>query len=148
MKVLLIKTVEALGSTGDVVNVSPGYARNFLLPKKLALIATEGSLKMAAAMKAAAKTKEKEQSKAAEILAEKLKETILSFTVAADESGQLYGGIGEREIAAALLEKEFTIDKQQIIMPTHIKKVGEHKVEIKVLGDLHQTIVVKVQAHA
>jgi len=148
MKVLLIKTVEALGSTGEIVNVSPGYARNFLLPKKLAVLATEGSLKMAASLKAAAKVKEKEQSKAAEILAEKLKEVILSFSVAADENGQLYGGIGEREIAAALVEKEFSIERQQVIMESHIKKIGDHKVEIKVLGDIHQTVVVKVEAHA
>lgn len=148
MKVLLIKTVDTLGTPGEVVNVAPGYARNYLLPKKLAVVATAGAMKMAVSLKAAAVVKVKEQNKAAEVLAGKLKKVTLSFTVTADESGQLYGGIGEREIAAALLEKEFKIDKQQVILENHIKNLGEHKVQIKVLGEIVETITVKVDAEA
>lgn len=148
MKVLLIKTVDALGGPGEVVDVASGYARNYLLPQKLAVVATKGSLKMAVSLKAAAVTKEKEQNKAAEILAEKLRSITLEFSATADEKGQLYGGIGEREIVAALLEKKFEIDKQQVILESHIKKIGEHKVQIKVLGEIIETITVKVEAQA
>ncbi len=148
MKVLLIKSVDTLGSPGEVVNVAPGYARNYLLPQKLAVLATKGAMKMSDSLKAAAITREKELNHAAEALAAKLSEVTLSFTATADESGQLFGGIGEREIAAALLEKEFEIDKKQILLDGHIKKVGEHTVEIKVLGDLHEKITVKVEAEA
>ncbi|MCD4707760.1 MAG: 50S ribosomal protein L9 [Candidatus Sabulitectum sp.] len=148
MKVLLIKTVDSLGNPGEVVNVASGYARNYLLPKKLAIVATTGAMKMAVSLKAAAKTREKEQNKAAEALAEKLRELSLVFTATADENGHLYGGIGEREIAAALLEKKFEIDKQQILLDSHIKKLGEHKVQIKVLGEILETITVKVEAEA
>lgn len=146
MKVLLIKTVDTLGNPGEVVNVASGYARNYLLPQKLAVIATKGSMKMAVSLKAAAITREKEQNKAAEVLAEKLRDITLSFAVTADENGQLYGGIGEREISAALSEKKFEIDKQQILLDGHIKNLGEHKVQIKLLGDLLETITVKVEA--
>lgn len=81
-------------------------------------------------------------------MAAKIKAITLAFTVAADESGQLFGGIGQREIAAALLEKGFEIDKQQIVLETHIKKIGEHQVEVKILGDIHEKINVKVEAEA
>ncbi len=148
MKVLLIKTVDTLGNPGEVVNVASGYARNYLLPQKLAVLATKGSLKMADTLKAAAVVREKEQNKAAEVLAEKLRDITLLFTATADENGQLYGGIGEREIAAALLEKEFEIDRKQIIIDGHIKNIGEQKVQIKILGDLVETITVKVEAQA
>ena len=146
MKVLLIKTVDTLGNPGEVVNVASGYARNYLLPKKLAVVATKGSMKMADSLKAAAVVREKEQNKAAEVLAEKLRDVTLAFTATADESGQLYGGIGEREISAALLEKKIEIDKQQVILEGHIKKLGEHKVQIKVLAEMIETITVKVEA--
>jgi len=148
MKVLLIKTVDTLGTPGEVVNVAPGYARNYLLPHKLAVLATKGSTKMAVSLKAAAAAKAKEQNKAAEALAEKLRQLTLTFTVTADENGQLYGGIGEREIAAALLEKKFEIDKKQIVMESHIKMLGEHKTQIKIHGDIVETITVKVEAEA
>ncbi|PIE51823.1 50S ribosomal protein L9 [Candidatus Fermentibacteria bacterium] len=148
MKVLLIKTVDSLGTAGDVVTVAAGYARNYLLPKKLAVIATPGSMKMAASLKAAAEAKALEENKAAETLAAKLRETELSFSATADENGQLYGGIGEREIAAALVEKNFEIDRNQIILPAHIKNVGEHEVEIKVHGEIHEKIKVRVEAQS
>ncbi len=148
MKVLLIKTVDTLGTPGEVVNVAAGFARNYLLPQKLAVLATKGSLKMADTLKAATIAKEKELNKAAEVLAAKIKDLTLDFSAKADENGQLFGGISEREIAAALLEKDFKIDKQQIVLEAHIKNIGEHKVQIKILGELVETITVKVEAKA
>ncbi len=148
MKILLIKTVDTLGSAGDVVSVAPGYARNYLIPRKLGVIATAGSMKMAASLKAASEKKAAEENKAAEAVAAKLRDTVLSFSATADENGQLYGGIGEREIAAALTEKEFDIDRTQVILSAHIKNLGEHKVKIKVHGDIHEDVTVKVEAQA
>ncbi len=148
MKILLIKTVDTLGSAGDVVSVAPGYARNYLIPKKLGVIATAGSMKMAASLKAASEKKAAEENKAAEAVAAKLRNTVLSFSATADENGQLYGGIGEREIAAALTEKEFDIDRTQVLLSAHIKNLGEHKVQIKVHGDIHEEVTVKVEAQA
>jgi len=146
MKILLIKTVESLGTAGEVVSVAAGYARNYLLPRKLGVLATPGSMKMAASLKAAVEKKAVEENQAAKAIAAKLRDTVLSFVATADENGQLYGGIGEREIAAALVEKEFDVDRNQVIISSHIKNLGEHKVEIKVHGDIHETVVVKVEA--
>lgn len=148
MKILLIKTVDALGTAGEVVSVAAGYARNYLIPRKLGVIATPGSMKMAASLKAAAEKKTAEENKAAEAVAAKLRDTVLSFSATADENGQLYGGIGEREIAAALNDKEFDIDRNQVLLSTHIKNLGEHKVEIKIHGDIHENVTVKVEAQA
>lgn len=148
MKILLIKTVDALGTAGEVVSVAAGYARNYLIPRKLGVIATPGSMKMAASLKAAAEKKTAEENKAAEAVAAKLRDTVLSFSATADENGQLYGGIGEREIAAALNDKEFDIDRNQVLLSAHIKNLGEHKVEIKIHGDIHENVTVKVEAQA
>lgn len=146
MKILLTKNVDSLGSAGEVVNVAPGYARNYLLPRNLGVIATPGSMKMAESLKAAAEKKVLEESRAAEAIVQRLAAEELSFSAAADENGQLYGGIGEREIAAALSERDFDVDRNQVLMPSHIKEVGEHRVEIKVHGEIHGHVTVKVKA--
>jgi large subunit ribosomal protein L9 len=146
MKVLLTKTVDNLGEAGEVVNVSPGYARNFLLPRNLAVKCTPGAMKMAESYRAKSREKQDLVSAEARETAVKLGATELAFSATADGSGQLYGGIGEREITLALEEKGFQIDKKQVIMDSHIKMVGEYKVDIKVFGDLHGTVTVKVTA--
>lgn len=148
MKVLLIKAVDTLGTPGQVVDVAAGYARNYLLPQKLAILATKGTMKMSASLKKAADLKAQELANEATALAAKLKDITLLFTAAADENGQLFGGISEREIAAALIEKKFDIDKKQIVLDAHIKNVGEHSVKIKIHGDIHENIAIKVDAEA
>jgi large subunit ribosomal protein L9 len=148
MKVLLTKNVEGLGSAGQVVTVAQGYARNYLLPKKMAVMATAGSMKMAESLKAAAVARAKEQTNAAEAVAAKLRETVLEFKAVADENGQLYGGIGEREIAAALTELNIPTDRKQVLVDSHIKSIGEYQVEIKIHGDVHEKVTVKVGAEA
>ena len=148
MKVLLTKNVEGLGSAGQVVTVAQGYARNYLLPKKMAVMATAGSMKMAESLKAAAVARAKEQTNAAEAVAAKLRETVLEFKAVADENGQLYGGIGEREIAAALTQLNIPTDRKQVLVDSHIKSIGEYQVEIKIHGDVHEKVTVKVGAEA
>lgn len=146
MKVLLTKTVDTLGEAGEVVNVSPGYARNFLLPRNLAVNCTPGAMKMAESYRAKAREKKDLVSAEARETAGRLQGTVLSFAVTADSSGQLYGGIGEREITQALEEKGFRFDKKQVLLNSHIKQVGEYEVEIKVFGDLHGKVTVKVSS--
>lgn len=144
MKVLLTKTVDTLGEAGEVVNVSPGYARNFLFPRNMAVSCTAGAMKMAESYRVKAREKKDLISAEARETAGRLQGTVLNFSVTADGSGQLYGGIGEREITQALEEKGFKFDRKQIILDSHIKKVGEYEVEIKVFGDLHGKVTVKV----
>lgn len=128
MKVLLTKTVESLGEAGELVNVSPGYARNFLFPRKLAVEATQGAMKMAETFKVKAMARKDQATAEAREIASRLQDTVLTFNVTADDSGQLYGGIGEREIVQALSDKGFNFDRKQILVDSHIKKTGEYQV--------------------
>lgn len=144
MKVLLTKTVDTLGEAGEVVTVSPGYARNFLYPRSLAVPCTPGAMKMASTYRAKAKEKKDLVNAEARETAAKLEGMVITLQGTADSAGQLYGGIGEREIMQALEEKGFRFDKKQIILPSHIKQVGEFEVQIKVFGDLHGKVTVKV----
>ncbi len=144
MKVLLTKTVDTLGDAGAVVNVSPGYARNFLFPRNLAVSCTTGAMKMADTYKAKAREKQDQVNAEAKETAAKLQGTVITLMATADGSGQLYGGISEREILIALEEKGFKFDRKQIVLDSHIKQLGEYEVQVKVFGDLHGKVTVKV----
>lgn len=144
MKVLLTKTVDTLGEAGEVVNVSPGYARNYLYPNNFAVVCTPGAMKMASTYRAKAKEKKDLVSAEAREIAARLEGTVIKLQATADSAGQLYGGIGEREITQALEEKGFKLDKKQIILDNHIKQIGEFEVQVKVFGDLHGKVTVKV----
>ncbi len=146
MKVMLTKTVETLGEAGEVVNVAPGYARNYLFPKKLAVEATTGAMKMAEIYKAKAKAKKDLATAEAMEVASRLQETALTLGVTADDTGQLYGSITEREIAQALEEKGFSLDRKQILLDSHIKQIGEYRIEVKVLGDIRGEVTLKVES--
>lgn len=146
MKVLLTKTVDNLGEAGEVVNVSPGYARNFLLPRNLAVKCTPGAMKLAESYRAKARARQDMADAEARETARKLETLELTFTATADASGQLYGSIGEREITQALEEKGIRIDRKQVLMESHIKQTGDHRVGIRVHGDLQGTVTVKVEA--
>jgi large subunit ribosomal protein L9 len=115
MKVLLTKTVESLGEAGELVNVSPGYARNFLFPRKLAVEATQGAMKMAETFKVKAMARKDQATAEAREIASGFR-IGSHLNVTADDSGQLYGGIGEREIVQALSDKGFNFDRKQILV--------------------------------
>lgn len=130
MKVILLQDVENIGKKNDIKNVADGYARNFLLPKKLAIIATEQ------AIEDLEKQKESEAQQA-EIELKKTEETVaqidgLEFEIIEkiDESGKLYGSINELRIAKILKDKGFAIKKKQIKIPQPIKDLGEFPVTI------------------
>jgi large subunit ribosomal protein L9 len=146
MKVLLVKNVESLGSAGDSVNVADGYARNYLFPRKLAVKYTGGTEKMAELYRKNAMEKEAREMQEAEALAARLSEHVILLKASSDESGHLYGGISEREIAEELARAGFEVDRRQIEMEEHIKNVGEYKVSLKVHGTLHTEVSVTVEA--
>jgi large subunit ribosomal protein L9 len=146
MKVLLVKNVENLGSAGDSVNVSDGYARNYLFPGKLAVRYTGGAEKMAEQYRKNAMEKEAREMQEAEALAARLSDHVIVLKASADESGHLYGGVSEREIADELASAGFEVDRRQIEMEEHIKNTGEYKVSLKVHGTLHTEVSVRVEA--
>lgn len=132
MKIVLKEDVNRLGKKGDVVDVASGYGRNFLLPKKIAIIAEEANLE---AIKRAAiremKKKEEEERKTAE-LSEKIKKVSLSIPMKAGDDDKLYGSVGEDEIAAALEKEGIIIDKKKIMLEEPIKLLGVYNVPVKV----------------
>lgn len=130
MKVILLKDHEQLGEEGTITEVAPGYARNFLIPKKMACLATDHHiLEFNLARDKKLRLKEKETIIARK-LADKLGETSCTITVAAGEGDTLYGSVTSSTIAEALNRDGFQIDKSQIQLEDHIKKLGIYSITI------------------
>lgn len=134
------------GKKGEIVNASDGYARNFLLPKKLAVEANESN------MKAWKRNKAKEEAAAAEKLADaqakakEIKGKTFVLKAKAGEGERLFGSVTNMDVAAALEESGITVDKRNIEMEDHIKTIGQYKVKIKLHPQVKTEIIVDVQA--
>lgn len=129
MKVILTKPVEALGDKGDVVDVADGYARNYLVPKNLAVKASAGALKQAEAMRLAREEAERKALEDAQDLAESLTGTRVVVAARAGDSGNLFGSIGANDVAEAIIK--FTgieIDRKIVAIDKPIKEIGLHEV--------------------
>ncbi|MCB1247589.1 MAG: 50S ribosomal protein L9 [Acidimicrobiia bacterium] len=132
MKVILTNNVEALGAKGDVVDVSDGYARNYLVPKKLAVKASPGALRQAEAMREARIASEAAALEAARELAESLAGTRVVVAARAGDAGNLFGSIGAADVTAAIVK--FTgieIDQRIVAIDTPIKEIGLHEVTLR-----------------
>jgi large subunit ribosomal protein L9 len=146
MKVLLTETVNNLGSAGEVKKVADGYARNFLIPKGLAVLATEGALKRAELRRQAETRRQKREEVKAESLAGTLSQVTLTFRAKAGETDKLYGSITNADIAEAL-ERETgqAIDKRKVELEEPIRELGSYYVPIKLLPNLAPRITVIVE---
>ncbi len=145
-KVILTEEVRGLGNRGEVVSVSAGYARNFLLPKEMALPATAGNMKRLEQQKKrydARMAKEKEQ--AAQV-AGSMEGVVLVLKKKAGEHDALYGSVTAAELAEALAEKGITVDKRRIELEEPIKRLGTHTVHVKIHREVVATVTVEVQA--
>mgnify|MGYP000971246302 FL=1 len=145
MKVILLEDVKKLGKKGDLVDVSDGYARNFLFPRNLAKEATEGSLKQLKQEKdALAKKKQKELEQAKE-LAKVLSNTTVTLKVKAGEQGKLFGSVTSKDISEAL-KKQYNIevDRRKIELQEPIKSLGSYKVDIKLAPEVDAKLSVKI----
>ena len=143
MDIILLQRIEKLGSIGDVVTVKDGYARNFLLPQKKALRANESNKKVFEANRDRLEKENAERRGEAEKAGEKVQGEGIVLIRAASNTGQLYGSVNVRDIAASLGEKGHEIDKKQVIMGDPIKAIGMHEVRI----DLHPEVSVTVKAN-
>lgn len=141
MEVILRQDVPKLGQRGDIVTVKEGYARNFLLPRKLAMPATAGNRKQVAEMKAAAARREANEKSAAESLAAQLAGVALTIPAKAGESDQLFGSVTAMDIAAALEAKGFAIDKRKVLLEEPLKTIGEYQVPLR----LHREVTASVK---
>ena len=148
MEVILKDDVVNLGNRGDLVKVADGYARNFLLPRKLALQATSANKAVVEQMKNAAARRSATEKALAEALAVKLEPVVLDFTRKSGEAGHLFGSVTSADIAAALDAKGFEIDRRKIQLPEPIKTVGDHTVTIKLYREVAAHVKVNVLAEA
>lgn len=143
MDIILLQRIEKLGSIGDVVTVKDGYARNFLLPQKKALRANESNKKVFEANRDRLEKENAERRGEAEKAGEKVQGEEIVLIRAASNTGQLYGSVNVRDIAASLGEKGHEIDKKQVIMGDPIKAIGMHEVRI----DLHPEVSISIKAN-
>ncbi|MGA6953577.1 MAG: 50S ribosomal protein L9 [Candidatus Acidiferrales bacterium] len=141
MQIILQEDVEKLGTRGQLVEVAEGYARNFLLPRKLGLEATAGNLKRLEKMRANFAKKEATEKEAAQKQREQLAAVALEFTRKAGENDQLFGSVTSGDIAEALAAKGFEIDKKRIVLAEPIKVMGEYEVPVK----LHREVTANVK---
>lgn len=145
MKVLLLEDVENLGYAGSVVSVADGYARNFLIPRKLARSVTEGSLKEIETLRQAAERKRQRQLNDAQQLARQLDGLTLTFRARAGEKGKLYGSITTSDLAAALQERiGHEVDRRKIVTQS-LRQLGQHEVEIHLMANVVARINVVIE---
>lgn len=144
MKVILQKDIPNLGEAGDVKEVAEGYARNYLLPKKLVIPYNESSAKAIEHQKKLVKIKKEKRKKEGQKLVEALSNVALTIGAQVGEEDKLFGSVTALDIAEKLSQMGYTIDKRKIVMPEPIKKAGEHEVKIKLEEGLSATIKVTV----
>ena len=145
MKVILLEDVKSLGKKGQLVEVNAGYARNFILPKKLGIEATSKNINDLKLQKAHEDKVAAEQLAAAKVLAEELKDKSVELKMKVGEGGRTFGAISTKEIAAAAKEQlGYELDKKKISVDEPIKSLGVHNVKIKLLPMVTADLKVKV----
>ncbi|HXO87285.1 MAG TPA: 50S ribosomal protein L9 [Candidatus Acidoferrales bacterium] len=145
MQIILQEDVEKLGSRGQVVEVKEGYARNFLLPRKLALEASAGNMKRLEKMRAVFAKKEAVEKGDAQKLAELLAGVSLELTRKAGETDQLFGSVTSADLSEALAAQGFTVDKRKIALAEPIKVIGEYEVPLKLHREVSATVKLTVK---
>jgi large subunit ribosomal protein L9 len=150
MEVILKEDVAKLGARGDVVKVAEGYGRNYLLPRKLAIVADEGNKAVVVQMKAASVRRSAKEKAQSEELAKQLDGVSLSFQRRAGEGDQLFGSVTSSDLGDALTKKGFNIDRRKIQLHEPLKTLGEFTVPVKLHKDVtaHLKVVIEKEAVA
>jgi large subunit ribosomal protein L9 len=141
MEVILKEHVDNLGRRGEIVKVADGYARNYLLPRKLALLATEGNKKQIARERVKFDVKEAEEKGVADAIAQRMANLDIEIARKVGETEALYGSVTTADIADALGARGFEIDRRKLVLQEPIKKLGEFEVPVK----LHREVVTKIK---
>jgi large subunit ribosomal protein L9 len=144
-KVLLREDVDDLGARGEIVRVRAGYARNYLLPRNLAVEATTGNVKGIEAERAALLKKEAFERSTAEAQSQQMSSLVLQFKRKAGEQGALYGSVTSMDLAEALKEKGYEIDRHRIHLREPLKRLGEYSVPVRLHREVTIDLQVKVQ---
>jgi large subunit ribosomal protein L9 len=144
MEIILRDHVDNLGKRGEVVKVADGYARNYLLPRKLALPATDANKKWIERERKIAEARDHEERGAAEAVATRLSALDLTILRKVGENDQLYGSVTNADIAELLAKKGFEVDRRKILLPDPIKTLGENSVPVKLHRDVTAQLKVTV----
>lgn len=144
MEVILKKDFISLGYEGDICKVKDGYARNYLIPRNIAVIKNAGNLKTLAQMQKSLEKKRAKRKMEAEILKGKIVDISVMIPVKVAENGKLYGSVSPQNIVDALKEKEIDINKKDVHMDKHIKELGEYEIEIKLYHSVNANIKINV----
>lgn len=145
MKVLLLADVKGQGKKDQIVEVSDGYARNFLFPKKLAVVADNKVVSEARSKEESKQFRLKEEKAAAKALAEKLATLTVKITASSGSDGRLYGSVTSKDIAEALLKQhKIELDKRKLVLSENIKSYGTYEVEVKVYPEITAKMKVSV----
>jgi large subunit ribosomal protein L9 len=144
MELILKKTVESLGEEGDIVKVKSGYARNYLIPKKMAVLANKTNLNLLEQKKATIEARREKQRQEAESLSKKISGTIINIKHRVGEEDKLFGSVTAADISEKLAEMNIQIDKKNVLLAEPIKALGEIIVPIKVGYQMTSEITVQV----
>jgi large subunit ribosomal protein L9 len=146
MEVILREHVDNLGRRGEIVKVADGYARNYLLPRKLALLATEGNRQQIERERAKFEAREAEEKKVADALAARFESVQIEIVRKVGETDVLYGSVTSADVAEALAAKGFDVDRRKLHLPEPIKKLGDYQVPLRLHRDVTVPVKVKVAA--
>jgi len=146
MKVILLQSNEHLGEIGEIVNVKAGYARNFLIPNKMASIATEENIAYFKKWIESEQIKEAKTRANIELLAKQLDKMTLKFTLKAGENDKLFGSVTSQMISDEIEKLGYSIDKKEIVLDESLKEIGNHFVHINLGEDLKPKVKIKIQA--
>ena len=144
MEIILREHVDNLGKRGEIVKVADGYARNYLLPRKLALLATEGNRKHVERERKIFEARESQEKGQAEALATRLAALEITITRRVGETDQLFGSVTASDITDVLKAKGFDVDRRKLILPEPIKTLGEHEVPLKLHREVTTPLKVRV----
>jgi large subunit ribosomal protein L9 len=145
MKVILQKDVSNLGDAGDLKEVADGYARNFLLPNRLAIRANDGSTKVIEHQRKLAAVKKEKRVKSMQEIAKAIESKELQILVKVGENDKLFGSVTSLDIANALKKEGIEIDKRKIEIPEHIKSLGNYQAKVKLADGVSTSIKIKVE---
>ena len=146
MEVILREHVEHLGNRGEIVKVADGYARNYLLPRKLALLVTDGNRRQIERERAKFDARQAEEQKVAQAIADRMANVEIVIARRVGETDVLYGSVTSSDIAEALAAKGFDIDRRKLQLPEPIKRLGAVDLPVKLHRDVTATVKVKVVA--
>lgn len=145
MKVILSQDVRSLGKVGDLVKVADGYARNYLIPRKMAMVATEHRVKEFKHLQGIAEAKKKKAQAAAKKVADKLEGYTLTIKAQAGEKDKLFGSVTTNDIATAMAKTGFNFERRDIVLEEPIKVLGQYRVKVKIASGVETEVKVNVE---